>query len=90
LIGLPGKGAVDGSQVEGMYQAGQLADIERYCLGDVVQTALLFLRFRLLQGRLAPTRYRTAVASLVDQLATDPRVSPVIGALDRDRLLGMA
>ncbi len=90
LIGLPGKGAVDGSQVEGMYQAGQLADIEHYCLGDVVQTALLFLRFRLLQGRLAPAHYRTAAGGLIDQLARDPRVSPLVGALDRDRLLGVA
>ena len=32
LIGLPGKVGVDGSQVEGLYRAGQLAAIQRYCL----------------------------------------------------------
>ena len=46
LIGLPGKIGVDGSQVEGLYAAGDLGAIEQYCLGDVAQTALLLLRFR--------------------------------------------
>src|SRR5262245_16182597 len=48
LIGLPGKGAggVDGSQVEGLYKSGQLGVIKSYCLADVAQTSLLFLRFR--------------------------------------------
>src|SRR5215831_18771377 len=50
LIGLPGKVGVDGSQVEGLYRAGQLEAIKSYCLADVAQTGLLFLRFRLLQG----------------------------------------
>ncbi len=58
-----------------------------YCLGDVVQTALLFLRFRLLQGQLSPAHYRQATAALVDALAADTRVGDVLGAVDRDRLL---
>src|SRR5262249_41466573 len=77
LIGLPGKGDVNGSQVEGLYNQGQLATIQNYCLGDVVQTALLFLRFRLLQGQLSPAAYRTATAALVDALAGDARVADV-------------
>ena len=58
LIGLPGKLGVDGSQVEGLYRAGQLASIQSYCLADVTQTAFVFLRFRLLQGQIAPAAYR--------------------------------
>jgi predicted PolB exonuclease-like 3'-5' exonuclease len=88
LIGLPGKVGVDGSQVEGLYQAGQLEAIERYCLADVAQTALLFLRFRLLQGQLAPEAYRDRVAALLEQLAVDGRVADVIDKLDRPHLLG--
>jgi predicted PolB exonuclease-like 3'-5' exonuclease len=83
LIGLPGKLGVDGSQVEGLYQAGQLDAIERYCLGDVAQTAMLLLRFRLLQGVLAPDRYRAASAALLDALAGDARISEVLAATDR-------
>ena len=88
LIGLPGKTGVDGSQVEGMYKAGQLASIQQYCLTDVAQTALLFLRFRLLQGRLAPALYRERVTELLDALAADGRVGPMLDQLDRPHLLG--
>ncbi len=90
LIGLPGKAAVeiDGSQVEGLYRAGQLATVQKYCLADVAQTAFLFLRFRLLQGQLPPELYRERTAALLDALAADGRVSEVLDGIDRPRLLG--
>lgn len=88
LIGLPGKVGVDGSQVEGLYREGQLASIQQYCLADVAQTALLFLRFRLLQGQLSPEDYRARTAELLDALAIDGRVEAVLGRLDRPHLLG--
>lgn len=90
LIGLPGKLGVDGSQVEGLYRAGQLASIQSYCLADVAQTALLFLRFRLLQGQIAPDAYRERTTALLDALAADGRVTEIFGQLHRDRLLGPA
>jgi 3'-5' exonuclease len=90
LIGLPGKLGVDGSQVEGLYHAGQLDAIQRYCLADVAQTALLFLRFRLLQGQLAAEAYRDRATALLDALAADGRVAEVLDQLHRDRLLGIA
>lgn len=88
LIGLPGKGEINGSQVEGLYHSGQLELVQKYCLADVVQTALLFLRFRLLQGQLAPDAYRLRVDELLSGLAADGRVEFVLGGLDRERLLG--
>jgi 3'-5' exonuclease len=88
LIGLPGKLGVDGSQVEGLYRAGQLAAIQRYCLADVAQTALLFLRFRLLQGLLGIDAYQHAVGTLLDALAADGRVDDVLAGTDRVHLLG--
>ena len=88
LIGLPGKVGVDGSQVEGLFQAGELAAIQRYCLADVAQTALLFLRFRLLQGLLAPGEYQAAVTALLDALAEDGRVTEVLDRTDRAHLVG--
>jgi predicted PolB exonuclease-like 3'-5' exonuclease len=90
LIGLPGKIGVDGSQVEGLYHAGQLAEIQKYCLADVAQTALLFLRFRLLQGVLTADRYQDAMRALLDSLAEDGRVGNVLDATDRAHLIGPA
>jgi hypothetical protein len=87
LIGLPGKVGIDGSQVDGLYRAGQLATIQKYCLADVAQTAFLFLRFRLLQGQLPLEDYRERAAALLDALAADGRVGEVLDGLDRDRLL---
>jgi len=88
LIGLPGKVGVDGSQVEGLFHAGQLGSIQRYCLSDVAQTALLFLRFRLLQGYLAPGDYQQAIVALLDALAADGRVTEVLEGTDRPHLVG--
>ena len=88
LIGLPGKVGVDGSQVEGLYHAGQLTSIQRYCLADVAQTALLFLRFRLLQGLLRADAYQDATRALLDAFAADGRVDDVLAGVDRTQLLG--
>jgi predicted PolB exonuclease-like 3'-5' exonuclease len=87
LIGLPGKVGVDGSQVEGLYKAGQLDAIKRYCLADVAQTALLFLRFRLVQGAISATEYRARAGELVEALRGDRRLAEVIGLIDDQLLL---
>jgi predicted PolB exonuclease-like 3'-5' exonuclease len=87
LIGLPGKVGVDGSQVEGLYNAGQLEAIKNYCLSDVAQTAFLLLRFRLLQGALSPERYRSTASALLEALAADGRLEGLVTRIDRERLL---
>lgn len=86
LIGLPGKVGVDGSQIEGMFKAGLIERIQDYCLSDVAQTALLFLRFRLLQGVLERDHYRQALSDLVDALAGEARLAPLMQRIDRERL----
>jgi hypothetical protein len=90
LFGLPGKVGVDGSQVEGLYRAGPAREDPGYCLADVVQTAFVLLRFRLLQGVLSPPAYVAAASALLDALAAEPRVAPVIAAIDRAQLLACA
>jgi 3'-5' exonuclease len=87
LIGLPGKVGVDGSQVEGLYRTGQLDSIKSYCLADVAQTGLLFLRFRLLQGVLDFPSYRRRAAELMEALRSDGRLGDMIAAIDGDLLL---
>ena len=87
LIGLPGKIGVDGSQVEALYKDGKLDSIKAYCLADVAQTALLFLRFRLLQGALDGDRYRRAAEELMRSLRGDPRLAHLIERIDGQLLL---
>ncbi len=87
LIGLPGKLGIDGSQVEGLYRSGGLEPIQNYCLADVAQTALLFLRFRLLQGVLGRDEYRAIVAELTAGLRADARLRDFMQAVDGERLL---
>lgn len=87
VVGLPGKVGVDGSQVEGLYNAGQLPLIKNYCLTDVAQTAFLFLRYRLLQGALDIAAYQAAAGGLFAALEADGRVAPVLEKIDRRRLL---
>ena len=52
LIGKPGKTGVDGSQVQGMYDAGETEAINDYCRCDVLDTYFVFLRTRVLTGKL--------------------------------------
>jgi predicted PolB exonuclease-like 3'-5' exonuclease len=87
LIGLPGKVGVDGSQVEGLFHAGQLEALRRYCLSDVTQTAFLFLRYRLLVGQMDRAQYQKVAGALLTAVAADARVQSVAGSVDRDRLL---
>ena len=87
LIGLPGKVGVDGSQVEGLFLEGRMADIQSYCLADVAQTGLLFLRFRLMQGAMAPNDYRRCAAELMDKLRGERRLAELMRQIDGDKLL---
>jgi 3'-5' exonuclease len=60
LMGLPGKTWIDGSMIQGLWEAGQLNTIHAYCRRDVIQTYGLFLRIELMRGRLSPHEYRVA------------------------------
>ena len=50
LIGKPGKMDVSGDKVYEMYHAGQLREINDYCLCDTLDTYFVFLRTRVLTG----------------------------------------
>jgi predicted PolB exonuclease-like 3'-5' exonuclease len=54
LVGLPGKEDVAGADVQELYAEGALDRIAAYCMTDVVQTFLVFLRYRLVEGSLTP------------------------------------
>jgi predicted PolB exonuclease-like 3'-5' exonuclease len=61
LVGLPGKGEIDGASVQALWEAGRLDDIHAYCRRDVIQTYFLFLRVELLRGRLTPAQHAAAL-----------------------------
>lgn len=52
LIGKPGKTDMDGSKVQDLYDAGGVAEVNRYCRCDVLDTYFVFLRSRVLLGKL--------------------------------------
>ncbi|MCA8997987.1 MAG: 3'-5' exonuclease [Planctomycetaceae bacterium] len=66
LIGKPGKTGIDGSQVQDMYHAGQVGEINDYCRCDVLDTYFVFLRSRVLTGHISLEQEQ----ELVDQTRT--------------------
>ena len=62
LLGLPGKLGMRGDEVWSHYRAGDLEGIRNYCETDVINTYLIFLRFELIRGRLAPAQYAQEIA----------------------------
>jgi predicted PolB exonuclease-like 3'-5' exonuclease len=91
LIGLPGKpkGAdeVSGRKVGAAYAAGRLPEIVAYCVTDAVQTAFLFLRWKLLQGACTTDEYRAGAAALLDACDHDARLGGLVASVDRRVLL---
>jgi 3'-5' exonuclease len=63
LVGLPGKGEVDGAGVQALWEAGRLADIHAYCRRDVIQTYCLFLRLETMRGRITADEEAAARAA---------------------------
>ncbi len=62
LCGFPGKLGMDGSAVHAAIRAGKIDDVRRYCETDVMNTYLLYLRFRLLRGELTAGEYAKEVS----------------------------
>jgi hypothetical protein len=84
LCGFPGKLGMDGSQVWDAYQRGGIADIRAYCETDVVNTYLLYLRFRLLRGELSGGEYAKEVSLAREKIAASgaPHWQEFIAAWD--------
>ena len=62
LMGFPGKLGMDGSRVWQAFQSGEAAAIRDYCETDVVNTYLVFNRFRRMRGELTPLEEETEIA----------------------------
>ena len=78
LCGFPGKLGMDGSKVWDAYKAGGIEDIRHYCETDVVNTHLLFLRFKLMRGQLSQSAYDAEIALVRDTLAGYAQRNPAL------------
>jgi len=76
LVGAPGKVGVDGSQVDALYRAGEVAAIRNYCETDVVNTYLIYLRWALLTGQTTPEGLTAAEANVEAYLAREGETRP--------------
>ncbi len=76
LIGKPGKTGIDGSKIQDMYDAGQVEEINDYCRCDVLDTYFVFLRSRVLLGKLAIEREQEIVAETKGWLEKRSDTSP--------------
>jgi 3'-5' exonuclease len=68
LIGLPGKYTIEGEDVEYLHRQGRHKEINQYCITDVLQTYLLFLRVELLRGKLTKDAYYAAITAAREDL----------------------
>jgi 3'-5' exonuclease len=68
LCGFPGKLGVGGANVYAAVQAGRIEEVRRYCETDVMNTYLLYLRFRLIRGTLAAGEYAKEVSMVREKI----------------------
>lgn len=77
LIGKPGKAGVDGSQVQDMYDRGETTEINDYCRCDVLDTYFVFLRSRVLLGKLTLEAEHELVAAAKTWLEEQGKTQPI-------------
>jgi predicted PolB exonuclease-like 3'-5' exonuclease len=68
LCGFPGKLGMDGGQVWQAWHDGKANEVRAYCETDVVNTWLVYCRYRLLAGELDHAAYDSEIALVRDTL----------------------
>lgn len=76
MIGKPGKTGIDGSKIQDMYDSGQVDAINDYCRCDVLDTYFVFLRTRVLLGKLSLDEEHEIVMSTKVWLESQQAGSP--------------
>jgi predicted PolB exonuclease-like 3'-5' exonuclease len=74
MLGLPGKMGMSGSQVWESYLNNDIAGIRNYCETDVLNTYLIYQRFRLIQGKSTPSEYEAICQETKDFLKNSNKV----------------
>jgi predicted PolB exonuclease-like 3'-5' exonuclease len=68
LCGFPGKLGFDGAKVAQAVSEGRLAEVRNYCETDVLNTYLLYQRFRLLRGEIDAGGYALEMSLVRERL----------------------
>jgi 3'-5' exonuclease len=69
LCGFPGKLGMDGADVAAAVAAGRIHDVRNYCECDVLNTFLLYQRFRLMRGEIDAGEYASELALVRERVA---------------------
>jgi predicted PolB exonuclease-like 3'-5' exonuclease len=69
LCGFPGKLGMDGSEVGAAIAAGRIQDVRGYCECDVLNTYLLYQRFRLMRGEFDAGEYAREISLVRERVA---------------------
>jgi len=82
LLDVPAKlDGMDGSKVEAFAAAGRLDDIASYCLGDVITTFRLLLRFALVRGEIDEGMLARSEESLEEAIERQAKHRPLLSAM---------
>ncbi len=76
LLGKPGKMDVQGHMVQDMYDRQELQQINNYCRCDVLDTYFVFLRSRVMLGKLTLEQEQTIIAETRQMLETNAEQVP--------------
>ena len=68
LCGFPGKLGMDGSEVGGAIAAGRIDDVRGYCECDVLNTYLVYQRFRLMRGEIDAGEYAREISLVRERI----------------------
>jgi predicted PolB exonuclease-like 3'-5' exonuclease len=69
LCGFPGKLGMDGSDVSAAVAAGRINDVRTYCECDVLNTFLVYQRFRLMRGEVDAGEYARELSMVRERIA---------------------
>jgi len=76
VLGKPGKMDVQGYMVQDMYDQGRLLEINNYCRCDVLDTYFVFLRSRVLIGKITLEQEQEIIAAAKEYLETSAEAEP--------------
>lgn len=68
MCGFPGKVGMNGSEVAAAVARGELREVRNYCETDVVNTLLVYQRFRMMRGELTAGEYAREIAFVREKL----------------------
>ncbi len=69
LCGFPGKLGMDGSEVAAAVARGEIAEVRGYCETDVLNTYLVYQRFRLMRGESSAGEYAKEIALVREKIS---------------------